>query len=182
MTQQPPTPLSRLRKPRQFSQAELDKLYPIDCTILPATREVKVNPAWERANLVKVSFPSSFGFQSPFRMHRGAADAFKQWFALISAAKLHTRIVTFNGSYNPRLKRGPKVPLTRAGLSRHARGLAIDINAPYNPMGRAGAKLGEVGCILELVPLANECGIVAGADWSGASQDFMHFELGTFDP
>lgn len=181
MTMSDPTPLSKLRKPRQFSQAELDKLFPIDCTILPATREVRVNPKWERENLVKVTFPSSFGFQGAFKMHKGAADAFKAWFSLISKAGLHTRIVTFNGSYNPRLKRGDNVPLTRAGLSRHARGLAIDINASMNPMGRAGAKLGEPGCVLELIPLANEVGLVAGADWHGASIDAMHFELGTFD-
>jgi len=180
MTQPPPTPLSKLRKPRQFSQAELDKLFPIDCTIIPATREVRVNPLWERENLVKVSMPSSFGFQAPFRMHRGAADAFKAWFAAIAKAKLHTRIVTFNGSYNPRLKRGANVPTTKAGLSRHARGLAIDINAAYNPMGRAPAKLGEVGCILELVALANEASLVCGADWH--SPDGQHFELGTFEP
>ena len=74
------------------------------------------------------------------------------------------------------------MPVSKAGLSRHARGLAIDINAAQNPMGRPGAKLGEPGCILELIPLANECGIVAGADWHGASQDSMHFELGTFEP
>lgn len=181
MTQVPPTPISKLRKPRQFSQSELDKLYPIDCVVLP-TREVKVNPQWEKANLIKVQMPASFGFQSPFRMHKGAADAFKKWFALISDAKLHTRIVSFNGSYNPRLKRGDNVPVSKYGLSRHARGLAIDINAAFNPMGRAGAKLGEPGCILELIPLANECGICAGADWHGASQDAMHWELGTFDP
>lgn len=181
MTQAPPTPLSRLRKPRQLSQAELDKLFPIDCVVLP-TREVKVNPAWERANLVKVQMPASFGFASPFRMHKDAAPAFKAWFAAIAKAGLGKRIITFNGSYNPRLKRGDNVPVSKAGLSRHARGLAIDINAAQNPMGRAGAKLGEPGCVLELIPLANECGLVWGGDWHGSSIDPQHFELGTFDP
>jgi len=181
MTQAPPTPLSKLRKPRQFSQPELDDLFPIDCTIIPATREVRVNPKWERDNLVRVSYPATFGFQSPFKMHRLAAEQFKRWFALIAAAKLHTRIISHNGSYNPRLKRGLGVPTNKYGLSRHARGLALDINASCNPMGRKPAALGEPGCVLELVPLANECGIVAGADWVGAMSDAMHFELGTFD-
>lgn len=181
MTQAPPTPLSKLRKPRQFSQSELDARFPIDCVVLP-NRDVRVNPAWERANIVKMTFPSSFGFQAPFRMNKGAVDAFKQWFSLISKAGLHTRILTFNGSYNPRLKRGDNVPVSKAGLSRHARGLAIDINAAFNPMGRAGAKLGEPGCMLELAPLANEAGLVWGGDWHGASIDAMHVELGTFDP
>jgi hypothetical protein len=179
MTQPPPTPLSKLRKPRQFSQGELERLFPIDCVVLP-TREVKVNPAWEKASLVKVQFPSSFGFQSPFRMHALAAPAFKKWFALISEQKLYKRILSFNGSYNPRLKRGDHVPVNKYGLSRHARGLAIDINAAYNPMGRAPAKLGELGCILELVALANEASLVCGADWH--SPDGQHFELGTFEP
>jgi hypothetical protein len=181
MTQAPPTPLSKLRKPRQLSQSELDARYPIDCVVHP-TREVKVNPQWERDNLVKVQFPASFGFQGAFKMHRGAADAFKKWFALMASEKLHTRIISNNGSYNPRLKRGDNVPLNKYGLSRHARGLALDLNAAYNPMGRKPAQLGEVGCILELIPMANECSIVSGADWHGAAIDGMHFEIGTFDP
>jgi hypothetical protein len=182
VTQAPPTPLSKLRKPRQLSQSELDARFPIDCVVIAATREVRVNPQWERDNLVKVAFPASFGFQGTFKMHKGAADQFKAWFSLISEQKLFKHIISNNGSYNPRLKRGDNVPLNKYGLSRHARGLALDLNAAYNPMGRPGAKLGEPGCILELIPLANECGIVAGADWHGASQDSMHFELGTFDP
>lgn len=181
MTQQPPTPLSRLRKPRQFSQAELDARFPIDCVIHTRTRDVKVNPAWERRQLVKVRFPEGFAIHNAFWMHKDAAPVFEAWFAAIKREGLQRHVMTFNGSYVPRLKRGANVPVTKAGLSRHSRGLAIDINAMWNPMGSAGAKLDEMGCVLPLIPLANEVGIVAGADWHGASQDAMHFELGTFE-
>jgi len=181
VTQAPPTPLAKLRKPRQFSQAELESRFPIDCTIIARTREVRVNPAWERKQLVKVRFPDTFAIHTAFWMHRDAAPHFEQWFAAIEREKLQKHIATFNGSYVPRLKRGDKVPATTYGLSRHSRGLAIDINAGWNAMGTAGAALGEIGCVLPLVPLANACGIVAGADWHGALQDNMHWELGTFD-
>lgn len=182
MTQAPPTPLSKLRKPRQFSQPELAARFPIDCTIIARTREVKVSPAWERKQLVKVRFPASFAIHTAFWMHRDAAPHFEQWFAAIEREKLQKHIVTFNGSYVPRLKRGDKVPATTYGLSRHSRGLAIDINAMWNKQGVQPAPLGAIGCVLPLVPLANEAGLVWGGDWGGSSVDGMHIEMGTFEP
>jgi len=181
VTQAPPTPLAKLRKPRQFSQPELEARFPIDCTILPKTREVRVNPAWERKQLVKVRFPESVPIHNSFWLHKDAAPVFLAWFALIDKEGLSKHIVTFNGSYVPRLKRGDNVPTTKYGLSRHSRGLAIDINAMWNPMGKPPAPLGALGCVLPLVPLMHEVGLVWGGDWGGASCDAMHFELGTFD-
>jgi hypothetical protein len=35
-----------------------------------------------------------------------------------------------------------------------------------------------VGCVLPLVPLAYDLGIVWGGDWHGSSCDPMHFEIG----
>jgi hypothetical protein len=58
-------------------------------------------------------------------------------------------------------------------------GTAFDINAPQNFLGNEPAKLGQPGCILELLPIAYSCGFY----WGGlfTRKDGMHFELAVID-
>jgi D-alanyl-D-alanine carboxypeptidase-like protein len=171
-TQPPPA-----KPPRQLTQAELRKRFPLSYNISPKTRAVTVPNHWIQSNLVRLTLPRAMGV-APCLIHRDALPVFAQWFALIEKAGLVNRLVTFNGSFVPRLKRGANVPADESGLSRHSRGIAIDFNATWNKMGTEGAKLGEIGCMQELVPLAHECGLVWGGDWKGASCDAMHLEVG----
>jgi D-alanyl-D-alanine carboxypeptidase len=173
-TEAQPTP----RKPRQLTLSELDERYPITCSIDKKTGAVAIPMAWRDANLVSVKL---LPWMPMATLHKDASPIFQRWFELIQKAGLTRCVVTYNGSFVPRLKRGPQVQPTRAGLSRHARGIALDLNAEWNRMGHQPAAIGQMGCLLELVPLANECGLVSGSDWRGSSIDGMHFEVGTFD-
>lgn len=168
------TAASSLR-PRQLTFAELELRYPINCTVDPATHLVQVGASWRREKLraliVKRGAP-------PVLVHTEALLMFQRWLAMIESAGLSDRIETSDGGFVPRLKRGDNVPASKAGLSRHARGLAIDINALANKRGTPGAQFGQRGCVRELVTMAYQCGLVWGGDWHGSMIDPMHFEVG----
>jgi Putative peptidoglycan binding domain/D-alanyl-D-alanine carboxypeptidase len=62
------------------------------------------------------------------------------------------------------------------GLSNHASGTAIDINAPQHPLGATGTF--SVSQVMTIRSILNECGGVVrwGGDYSGR-KDAMHFEI-----
>lgn len=72
-------------------------------------------------------------------------------------------LVTFDGCFNIRRKRGG------ISASLHSWGLAIDVNAAYNRMGRKPT----------LTPAFVKCFTDAGFEWGGHWRipDGMHFEL-----
>lgn len=167
------TPLTPAR-PRQLKLAELQRLFPLEFSIDPVTRAVTVPTAWRQARLVKIEVIPGRNVT----VHRAAAPVFQEWLRRARLIGADSCILTVDGGYNARLKRGAKVPATEAGLSRHARGTAIDLNARFNPMGKPSVGPDEPGCLLPLVRLAYELDIVWGGDWAGSSCDPMHFEIG----
>lgn len=84
-------------------------------------------------------------------------------FAHIIDRKLVNELKTWDGCFNVRRKRGLK------SLSLHSWGIAIDINAAWNGLGK------EPTMSKELV----KCFTDAGFDWGGtwARKDGMHFQL-----
>lgn len=74
----------------------------------------------------------------------------------------------FAGCWNPRFIR--TITGTPAGISRHAWGAAVDINAASNPQGSAGDQDARLVAIME------EWGFTWGGDW--VVPDAMHFEYG----
>jgi D-alanyl-D-alanine carboxypeptidase len=80
---------------------------------------------------------------------------------------LHKEIKTFDGCYNPRLSRG----LTT--ISRHAFGLAIDLNAAQNPL------FGTVNWSDGFLSVWRENDWTCGADWQ-TRKDGMHFQFDAF--
>jgi len=74
----------------------------------------------------------------------------------------------FAGCWNPRFIRTITGEL--AGISRHAWGAAVDINAASNPMGSAGSQDHR------LVEIMQQWGFTWGGDW--LVPDSMHFEYG----
>jgi hypothetical protein len=78
-------------------------------------------------------------------------------------------VLSWAGAWNPRLVRGGTT------LSRHAYAVGWDINAAWNPLGKAPAPAGSTGSVVELVPLAVEHGYTNGMNWS--RPDPMHFEV-----
>lgn len=81
---------------------------------------------------------------------------------------LHTEIVSFDGVFNIRPKRGS------SGISTHAWGIAIDLNAATNPFR------GKVTWSAAFVKVWRDIGWICGADWSAASRDGMHFQWENF--
>lgn len=159
--------------PRQLKLAELEHLFPLEFSI-DAERNVHVPVTWQQQRLVRIDI--AHGLHAT--VHRAAAPIFTEWMrraALVGADKC---IITCDGGFNARLKRGDNVPATEAGLSRHARGTAIDLNATFNGRGRPPVPLEHIGTLLPLVPIAYDLDIVWGGDWHGADCDPMHFEIG----
>lgn len=72
-------------------------------------------------------------------------------------------IKTWDGCFNRRQKRGGTT------LSLHSWGIAIDINAAWNPFGKVG----------NISPELVKCFTDAGFDWGGTwkKPDMMHFQL-----
>lgn len=129
---------------------------------------VEIDPAWVKANIVTFSTPIG-----RVTFHKLAKDPF---LALVSAwndAGLLNKIVTFNGAWNARFKRGRAA---QGDLSNHAWGTAFDINAATNGLGVIPPVRGSHGSVRELVPIANQLGWFWGGHYK-SRLDGMHFEL-----
>lgn len=161
-------------RPRQLTLPELQHQFPVDFSIDPITRAVHISEAWQQARLVQIEVMPG----RHVTVHRGAAPVFNEWFRRLRMYGLMQYIITVDGGFNGRFKRGLDVPVSEAGLSRHARGIAIDFNAELNPRGQPALPIGVRGTLLPLVSAAYDLDIVWGGAWSGASCDPMHFEIG----
>ena len=96
------------------------------------------------------------------KAHKAVQELFKAW----GDDNLISKILTFEGSFNPRVIKSGTTP------SNHSFGTAFDINGSWNQEGSAPAGIGQKGCLLGLVPRANELGFY----WGGFYKDGMHFE------
>jgi hypothetical protein len=88
-----------------------------------------------------------------------------QAFTNLIDRKMFNELKTWDGCFNVRRKRGLK------SLSLHSWGIAIDVNAAWNGLGK------EPTLSKEFV----QCFIDAGFDWGGTwtRKDGMHFQLKT---
>jgi hypothetical protein len=129
---------------------------------------------WEKENLitVEISQLKNIGpyFTNKIRVHKKVANQFKELFNEWQKAKLIDRILSYDGSFNPRFIRG-----SSSTLSNHTYGIAFDINAKYNSLGKVPALINQEGCVRELVPIANQLGFYWGGHFSRF--DGMHFEI-----
>ncbi|MBB1138094.1 M15 family metallopeptidase [Myroides sp. WP-1] len=129
---------------------------------------------FEQKNIVTVEIPQFkklFGNQyHTVRFHRKGVKQLLAFFAAIEEKKLLPLLLTYGGSYTPRLVRGSKTT-----LSNHAFGIAFDLNMQWNALNQNPALLGNRGSLREIVPLAHQFGFYWGGHFS--RQDGMHFEL-----
>lgn len=132
---------------------------------------VTITDGWDRQNLVRITLPWQ---DRRCFVHRLIVDQTLGLWQDWADAGLLERVLTFDGSYAPRYKRG------RSGsdeaLSNHAWGTAFDINAPWNRLGHPPAPLGSKGCLLELLPFCVARGFVNGSTFGGERVDAMHWE------
>jgi peptidoglycan hydrolase-like protein with peptidoglycan-binding domain len=138
-----------------------------------ADTSIKILGDWEKNNIVSIPMPqvSAIGPYKPksIRVHTKAAKQFTDLFNAWEKAGLLDRILSYDGSYMPRLMRGS------TNLSRHAWGTAFDINVPWNGLNVIPPKLGEKGSVRELVSIANKNGFYWGGHFGRL--DGMHFEI-----
>jgi hypothetical protein len=141
---------------------------------------IRPDPDWEAENIKTVTVPQLkgvpvFGQRSSGRMrfHRRAEAQLIAMWAAWEQAELIERILTYEGSYNPRFIRG-----SRSTLSNHAFGSAFDINMRWNRLGAVPALEGLEGSVRELVPIANAHGFYWGGHFK-TRPDGMHFEVAT---
>lgn len=129
---------------------------------------------WREENIVYVELPAlakaTNGKHKGMYFHKLAKEQLIGFFAEIEKEGLHELIISFAGSYVPRFIRG-----SRTVLSNHSWGTAFDINAWQNWLNREPAQIGEEGCLLKLVPIANKWGFYWGGHFT--RKDGMHFEI-----
>ena len=136
---------------------------------------IRILNGWEAENIVTVTVPQLAGVEGlhkegRVRVHRKAAAQLLALWAAWEKRRLLARVLTYAGAYAPRFIRG-----SRTVLSNHAFGTAFDINAAWNALGAQPALPGAPGCLLDLVPVAQEFGFYWGGHFN--RRDGMHFEV-----
>ncbi|MFM9985592.1 MAG: M15 family metallopeptidase [Flavobacteriales bacterium] len=135
---------------------------------------IKILGNWESENIVTIASPWISQLPpyklSKLRVHKKVADRFIDLFEAWKKAGLLNRVNTFDGCFYPRLIRG-----SATNLSTHSYGIAFDINASTNGLGKVPPLLNANGCVRELVPIANDLGWYWGGHFS--RMDGMHFEI-----
>lgn len=147
---------------------------------------IELLDGFEQANIARVLIPQLQGvldgrtdaagnrFNGPTKFYQPAIAQLLAAFAEIEAQGLKNRLLSFEGSFNARLKR------RRGGgpvhePSNHSFGTAFDINADFNGQGNPPAPIGSRGSVRELVPIFERHGF----RWGGlfTTPDGMHFEV-----
>lgn len=139
---------------------------------------IRVLGTWVKDNIVTITVPQLVGVHNDpggrVTCHRLAATAILRFFeAVEKAGKMHL-VLSFDGCWNPRIVRGGTT------LSNHAFGTDFDLNAQWNPRGKAGPAAGEKGSVVELVPIVEACGLGWGGNWS--TPDYMHVGVRVPEP
>jgi hypothetical protein len=90
-----------------------------------------VDKGWKKEHIVFVKLPAlekaTSGKFTGMWWHKDVKDQLESFFNELYQNKLHTKIISYAGSYVPRFIRG-----SRKTLSNHSWGTAFDINAPQN--------------------------------------------------
>ncbi len=131
---------------------------------------------WVERNIVTVYVPQLDGvptygaqFSGRVRWHKDGVEQLQHAWRQIEAAGLLSDVLFWDGSFVPRRKAGGNT------LSHHSWGIALDINADWNPFGDAPASSGARGSVRRLVPIFEAHGFAWGGRWR--KPDGMHFEL-----
>lgn len=131
-----------------------------------STRFVIIDKRWEDANIVQVRIPLLGLLKCNVKIVPQLIGAMRE----IQQRGLEHLIRTSNGCYSPRMQVG-----NTYALSRHAYGIAVDVNATRNPYGEKPIQDPR------LVELMERWGFTWGGRW--LVPDGMHFEFVRFvDP
>ena len=132
---------------------------------------------WEAKNIGTVFIPELVGKPSygiklsgNIRFYKKAIPQLKAAFAELGRRGLVKKILHWDGSFVPRLKRGGSTP------SNHSFGTALDVNAEWNGFKQRPADPGETGDLHEVAQVFKKFGFIWGGDWRN-TPDGMHFEI-----
>lgn len=136
-------------------------------------------PGWGAKNIVRVPVPWVMSMGNipikSIQINKIAADSLSSVLTKIwdrcehTQSKIHTAgCDCFSGSFAVRMIRGGSHP------SMHSYALAIDIDAPHNPLAAPASKTNFKSDSL-VVKAFKEEGWVWGGDWTGR-RDAMHFQ------
>jgi len=128
-----------------------------------AGRAIAIDPAWSAANIVEASVP----VLGTVRCHRLIIPQLRRVMLELQQRGLAGLVRTNDGCYNPRMQVG-----NSEAISRHAFGVAVDINAAANGYGAASTQ------DMRLVQIMQRWGFIWGGTWT--TPDAMHFEFGSF--
>jgi len=133
---------------------------------------VKADPDWVRDNITSILVPQLMGVRGAPKKgevlcNRRMVKQLEAFFKCVEVAGLKSRVLSWGGSWVTRYIRG-----RQDKLSNHTFGTAFDINATWNGFRREPARMGRVGCVRELVPIAYRFKFY----WGGWYNDGMHFE------
>jgi hypothetical protein len=142
---------------------------------------VRIEEPWPSQHILSVQIP-----QLPKRtiqIHKLIRWQFVGLWQAWQDAGLLPLVLSFDGAWVPRFKRGRALPPygTEADLSNHAFGTAFDVNAAYNPLGHAPLLPSTYGSTVPLAPLAQKWGFAWGGNFHGRV-DAMHFECSRVMP
>ena len=137
---------------------------------------IRILGNWVANNIVNVKIPQLAGISGSsasgtIQFHRLAVPQLQAMWMEWENVGLIDRVLSFGGSFVPRFIRGSKII-----LSNHAFGTAFDINVAQNKLGTMPALVGKMGCVRELVPIANKHGFFWGGHFKNRL-DGMHFEV-----
>ncbi|MDH3892234.1 MAG: M15 family metallopeptidase [candidate division Zixibacteria bacterium] len=128
--------------------------------------------SWEAAHMVRAQLPFTIPLSwAPSQVvkrlycHRKLKDLFRTVFNEIVEEKLKSKVVSYGGCFEYRLKRGTHE------LSTHSWGIAIDLNVKTNQVGTKGDMAPGI------VAVFKRHGFNWGGDWSGRRCDPMHFQF-----
>jgi hypothetical protein len=129
---------------------------------------------WEKDHIVILEMPVLKNtppyYTSRIKVHQKVARQFENLFTDWENEGLMDLILSYDGSFNPRMIRG-----TDNKLSSHSYGIAIDINASWNSPGIIPPGSQITGSVRKLVETANRNGFFWGGHFK--RYDGMHFEI-----
>ena len=172
-TEYPPPPTNL--KPYVGNAARARKFGRFSYKAAPTSRNperIIITGDWKRKNIVRVSPAYEIPGNKGVWLHKAVADSFAEMWAHWGDDGLLNDVESWKGSYVPRFIRG-----SRKTLSNHAWGTAFDINARWNRIGHVPAFKDDMGCVRDLVAIANKHGWWWGGHFR-RRRDGMHFEIG----
>lgn len=153
----------------------LDELIATFGDIRPFIRDDgTLDPKWEQQQLTLARLPFPIPYVvvphplvTRINCHKKLADIFVQVFTEIQNQGLAGKIVSYGGCFNFRTKR------LSTKISTHSWGIAVDLNPETNQQGTTGNMDPQV------IKVFQSFGFKWGGEFSGKSQDPMHFQFCT---